>query len=884
MKTLNIKELSTLETRQALEKAQEIANQKRHDCIYSEDLLLAMALTKDSGAAKNLGRLRITGKLLQDKINQAITSDISENIDVDDYDLGYASVRKFREDIKGSLLYFHHEKSSGVVTDICSLPLSEFSLTALKYAQEMYDQTPDHEGIDTVWLLESLGQQSKANSFYLLLFILSDLDKLSEISTKAVSKAIETWSHYGRYIDGVSRNEVAEKKAMSNKLYSRIKNPDVSLIKDLAKDLVAEAKAGKIADVIGREKEIRHAQTVLSRKKKPNAILLGKAGVGKTAIVEGLANLIAENKAGVLNGKEIRNLDITRLQENLDVLRKVLNDLSKEKNTIVFIDEIHLLANPKSPVSEIMKPFLARGDISIIGASTKTEWYGTTKNNPALRRRFEEIIVAEPSIKDTTTIVKGSIIPYENHFCLNYDEEVLDKVAGLAKQYFPTRPLPDSALTLIDNTGAVVANRTNKIYQLNQAYQKQMDELKAKLSAAKKLRYNEAEVAKIRLEMQAAETKDKVRSNDKTKHEYEVKVTLKDLLETISEETGKHLTTTDLIESKSGKQRIANLKNTLKSKVIGQDEAISKINRAVLRSKAGLSDPNKPLSVLAFFGPTGVGKTEVAKVIAEEAFDGHLIRYDMSEFNEGSSSSKLLGSAPGFIGYDETESIVDKITEQPNSVVLFDEIEKADPKVFDLFLQLFDEGKLTASNGAVGDFSQALIILTSNLGSKNQVTQINIAATLQSEESLNEDRKHTTMAAVKKAFRPELLNRIDEKVVFNTLTCEDLYQITGLKLAKQLALVEEQGIKVTYDQSVIEFITDKYYDASNGARPINRGITREIMDLLAEAMMTEEISAGDKIKLQVCGSQIQFEILNPEHKYDALEELFEADLAQLEGY
>ena len=853
---MTYKEQATLELIKVMAKAATNAKQAGRSVVESQDVVAAMLVTPDTGAGRLLSRQNVSKRNFTKELTNARVVPAGMGIvSYDQPELNYRTSREFYRELLATTANLHREQGA-VEVDLCPLPVTEPVQRALEYASEVFVQRSEREGIDTSWVLDGLTQEVESNAFVLLVRLLAKEDRLNEVTEQALGKQLIVYRTLNFvYVDGLRRHEEGQKAAKAKQLTQRLQNPDHSFVNELTTDLVAAAKAGQLSPMIGREAEMEQLCLILNRKNKRNPLLSGPAGVGKTALVEGLALKIAAQTAGALNNKRLLTLDITKLHP-IDLARRVIIELAQEQNVIIFIDEIHLLAC-QGRVAELMKPLLARGDLSIIGASTPQEWRLATQDNPALQRRFETVTIDEPSIEETTAIVKRAIAPYENFFAANYTDEVLAQAAPLAKQAFPTRMLPDIAFTMLDNAGALVASRVGTAQTAADQAQRLLDQLKQEITEAKQVRYNEQTTAQLRQRFMRLTKEVKAQQNQTTRQKYERQITLADLQAVIKQANGQ----LPLSKAEKTQQlaKLAQLKSTLQTKILEQTEAIEVVSKAVLRAKAGLSMPNKPLAVLGFFGPTGVGKTEVAKVIAQEAFDGHLIRYDMSEFKGSGSSNKLLRADPGYIGYGRTKTIVQKIQETPNAVLLFDEIEKADPEVYDLFLQLFDEGKLTDSQGEVGDFSRALIILTSNLGAKRAVEQVDLAAAFRAPGSEKNEATSETLKAVSQFFRPELLNRLSKQLVFKQLSFDDLKQITMLKLDQLVALTREQGLKIEYGEDVVELIATKYNEPEKGARPLERGIEVEVKDPLAEALATGQVKQGDQIILKVLGGQVVVE-------------------------
>lgn len=848
----------TLENIKTFKKAGEIAKEKGHASIMTEDYMVAGMTITDTGLGRRLSRSGVIRSDVEKEIEQG--SPFEDEISYNHPELRYTEANKYRNQIKEAPVLIEEEAASDLILEGLSLPLSENLKEALDYGNEIFEQEQRGEGIDTLFVLLGISKNVSSNAYRILFKLFVKTERISSIDENELFNQMHLYNFNSLYIDGIKRRNDAQKRAKSKSLRGEngiLNNPYASVIDSVATDLVEQGRNGRLSPVIGRDAEIKSLAVVLCRNNKNNAVLLGKAGVGKTAIVEGLALKIAKKQAGPLNGFKIKAMSYSDfcggLGVDLDMLDRVIQEMEQEPNNILFIDELHMLCSMRG-FTERVKPALARGTFRIIGASTGAEWNESVNKNPALRRRFEEIQVSEPTIEQTTKIIKKSKASYENHFQMNYTDEVLNNVAALAKKYYPKKTLPDSAFTLLDNTGAFLAIDSRKFREGLDDFQKEQDDLDKRLKEASKKRYNEAEMERLLNEKK--ELAAKKTAGQKQSKRYRRKIRLNDVFDTIERETG---TKAGLDAIVPNSVRLKRLPETLRKNVIGQEKAVETMSKAVIRAKYGLRNKNRPLGTYAFFGPTGVGKTEMAKVLADEAFNGNLIRIDMSEYSDKAAVSRLLGSAPGYIGFGETETLVDKIESQPESVVLFDEIEKAHPRVFDVFLQLFDEGRLTNGEGKTGDFTKSLIIMTSNLGFERKEPVMGF------DTGDDDDRMAESISeSVAGFFRPEFLNRIDEKIIFSSLKHDDVLKITNLQLEKEIDLIADTGIKARFAPEVAELIAGKYYDATNGARPIKRGLTIEVEDVLSQALVDEKVKIGDEVEFKVSGNSIWVEPLHQE--------------------
>lgn len=643
-------------------------------------------------------------------------------------------------------------------------------------------------------------------------------------------------------------------------------------ISEYGRDLTAMARRGRIDPIIGREKETERVIQILSRRTKNNPCLIGEPGVGKTAVIEGLAQKIAsEETPRMLRGKMIITLDIPSMiagakyrGEFEERLKNVMREASQNPDIILFIDELHTIigagaAEGAVDAANIIKPALARGEMQIIGATTIAEYRRHIEKDAALERRFQAVSVDEPSHGDAMKILYGLREKYEAHHNLKISDEAIAAAVKLSERYITDRYLPDKAIDLIDEAasrlriGAYTA--PPKIKELEIKLKKLTDEKERAITSQ-----NFEKAAKIRDEEQKASSKYEAakKSWEKRIFENRLVVTEEDIAVIVTQWTG--IPVNKLMESEGDK--LLHLADRLKEQVIGQDKAAESIAAAIRRGRTGVSDPHRPIGSFIFLGPTGVGKTELTKALALSLFGSRdaVIRIDMSEYMEKHSVSKLIGSPPGYIGYDEGGQLTERIRRKPYSVILFDEIEKADPEVFNILLQILDDGILTDAHGREADFRNSVIIMTSNAGASYSTDnkQIGFSALdnlerdrIRAEEKMNE--------ALKRTFRPEFLNRVDEIIMFNKLNRDDIERIAEIMLSEFSLRVSDLGIELTIDRSAISLIAEKGYDESNGARPLRRAITKLAEDRFSEDMLGGRFSRGDKIKMLGEGEKIIFE-------------------------
>ncbi|RMD76699.1 ATP-dependent Clp protease ATP-binding subunit [Candidatus Dojkabacteria bacterium] len=655
---------------------------------------------------------------------------------------------------------------------------------------------------------------------------------------------------------------------------------DTPTLDQYTRDLTQLAKEDKIDPVIGREAEITRVIEILSRRKKNNPVLIGEPGVGKTAIAEGLAlRIVSGNIPEILKGKRVKSLDLAALvagskfrgefEERAKNLIKELESVGR--NVILFIDELHTIIGSGAQAGEldfsnILKPALARGELQIIGATTLDEYQKYIEKDAALERRFQPVIVNEPTVEATIKILKGLKPRYESHHKLIITEESLEAAAFLSYRYIKNRFLPDKAIDLIDEACSRVRLRFTSEPEELRSIKQEIKKLEAEReSLTRSGQHKESAEVKVQIEQLKEKMKPLEDDWNRQKGTGTPEVKKKDVLEVISSITG--IPVTEL--NQADRKKLENLEELLSSRVIGQPDAVRIVADSIRRSRVGLKDPNRPIATFMFLGPTGVGKTELAKAIAQVVFgnEDEIVRIDMSEYMEKHSISRLIGAPPGYIGYDESGQLTEAIRRKPYSVVLLDEIEKAHPDVFNLFLQVFDEGKLTDGKGRVVDFKNTIIIATSNIGSdlihtvgSFQNYAENIKKTMQEEDSNSlikfknpiesipkiEDLKGQIIEILKKFFKPEFLNRLDDIIIFSPLRREDVELIAKNLLNRTADRMKEQRIEITFDESAIKEIAEIGYDPSFGARPLKRAIQREIENLLADALIKGFLSAGDK--------------------------------------
>ena len=641
---------------------------------------------------------------------------------------------------------------------------------------------------------------------------------------------------------------------------SKSKTP---VLDNFGRDLTRFAEDDKLDPIVGREKEIERVSQILSRRKKNNPLLIGEPGVGKSAIAEGLALRIIQRKVSrVLFNKRIISLDLASLVAGTkyrgqfeERMKAVMNELEKSPDIILFIDEIHTIvgaggASGSLDASNMFKPALARGEVQCIGATTLDEYRQFIEKDGALERRFQKVLVEPTTIDETLQILDNIKEKYEDHHNVKYSENALKSCVYLTERYISDRHLPDKAIDALDEVGSRVHITNINVPESIITIEKKIEDIKElKNKVVRSQQYEEA--ARLRdserkLNEELDTAKNKWEEDSKT-HRQEV--TEEDVAEVVAMMTG--IPVQKVAEKESGK--LMKMAESMNGTVIGQNEAITKIVKAIQRNRAGLKDPNKPVGSFIFLGPTGVGKTQLCKVLSKFLFDSEeaLIRIDMSEYMEKFAVSRLIGAPPGYVGYEEGGQLTEKVRRKPYSIILLDEIEKAHPDVFNLLLQVLDDGKMTDSLGRTIDFKNTIIIMTSNIGARQLQdfgTGVGFGTKTRNDND-QDNMKGVIQNALKKTFAPEFLNRIDDVVIFNSLTRKDILKIIDIELEKLFKRINSLGYKVELTKVAKEYIAEKGFDEKYGARPLNRAIQKYIEDPLAEEIIKKKVKEGDLIKL-----------------------------------
>lgn len=639
-----------------------------------------------------------------------------------------------------------------------------------------------------------------------------------------------------------------------------------SALEEYGRNLNQMAKEGKIDPVIGRSKEIERVIQILIRRTKNNPVLIGEPGVGKTAIAEGLAQRIVSGEVPeLLKDKEIINVDMGGLVAGSkyrgdfeERVKNIIEEVKSRKNVILFIDELHTIvgagaAEGSLDAANILKPELARGELQVIGATTLDEYRKYIEKDAALERRFQPVTVDEPTVDDAIDILRGIKDKYEAFHKVEIEDAAITSAVKLSDRYINDRQLPDKAIDLVDEACSRVRLRHNVAPDAIQKMEAELESLTGEMEAAIQEQAFEkaAEVRdkKKSLQEQLASARDAWDKQNKTSHQV---VTAEDIAEVVSNWSG--VPVTKLTEEDS--ERLLHLESILHERVVGQDEAVTAVSKAVRRAHSGLKDAKRPIGSFLFLGPTGVGKTELAKALAEALFDDEnaMVRIDMSEYMEKFAVSRLVGAPPGYVGYDEGGQLTEAVRRKPYSVILLDEIEKAHPDVFNILLQVLDDGRLTDSQGRVVDFKNTVIIMTSNLGSQAIMNSKTLGFTSESEDQEKTDyeaMKSRVMDNLKKAFRPEFLNRIDDIVVFHPLTADELKEIVGIMMKDLKKRLADRELSISMSDEALEEIAKVGYDPEFGARPLRRAIQNQIEDPLADDLLAGKFNAGDTIHVTV---------------------------------
>ena len=677
-------------------------------------------------------------------------------------------------------------------------------------------------------------------------------DKEGVLRMTDLRKNLEHKASWGKEdikaIRHLNKNTAAAKQTMANMMGMP---PSTSGgLEDYTRDLTEMARAGLLEPVVGRDEEISRMLQILSRKTKNNPVLVGDAGVGKTALVRGLAQRVAAGQVpNELAKMRVLELDLmnvvagTRFRGDFEErMNNIINDIEADGYVILFIDELHTIMGSGSGIdstldaANILKPALARGTLRTVGATTQEEYQKYIEKDAALSRRFAKVTIEEPTVADSIAILQGLKKSYEEHHKVVITDSAIETAVKYAHRYLTSKHLPDSAIDLLDEAAAMVQSKGPQ------------NHVKAELSAA-----DEA--------LMAGDWKKVGTLLEKESQPivYKLKVKDEDILATLSGLSGipvQKLTQTDA-------KKYLHLEKELHKRVIGQNEAISAISRAIRRNQSGIRTSTRPIGSFMFLGPTGVGKTELAKALAEVLFDDEsaLIRFDMSEYMEKFAASRLNGAPPGYVGYEEGGELTEKVRNRPYSVLLFDEVEKAHPDIFNVLLQVLDDGVLTDSKGRKVDFSNTIIIMTSNLGATSLRDDKTVGFGARDDRFDHENMEKRMMEELKKSYRPEFINRIDEKVVFHSLTSEDMQEVVKIMVKPLIVSLAEKGIELKFQPSALKLLAKKGYDPEMGARPLRRTLQTQVEDHLSELLLAGELKTGQSLKVGVKAGQLKFEVL-----------------------
>ena len=810
----------TQRAKTAIDLGVESAKSFGHKIVGTEHLLLGLLKEKDGIAAKVLNKLGVTEDILESKIVE-----IEGKNDIGTSDVTLSPRSKQILELSGA--FANKLKTNYIGTEHILLALAQ-------------------EG-------EGLGMR-----------ILASLN----IDSRDIAESIIEMM-------GIDNYSIEPQK--SNKSVATSENSTSSKLLDkYGRNLTECAKQDKIDPVIGRKKEIERIIQILSRRTKNNPVLIGDPGVGKTAIAEGLAIDIAEGRVpDTLKDKILYTLDMGSLLagakyrgEFEERIKQVIDEVIKKGNIILFIDEMHTIIGAGATgegsidASNILKPCLARGEIQVIGATTIDEYRKHVEKDSGLERRFQSVLIEEPTKEDTIEILKGLRDKYEAHHKVKITDESIKAAVDLSVRYITDRFLPDKAIDLIDEAASKVRLKEN-------TPTKDIKDLEEKINNIKKEKeesvrgQNFEKAAKLRDEQRKAQEElDSVRNSWNKSYKHANVVDEETIAEVVGSWTG--IPVSRMMEEET--ERLLKLEDILHERVIGQDQAIKSICTAIRRARAGLKDPNRPIGSFLFLGPTGVGKTELSKALAEAEFgdENQIVRIDMSEYMEKHSVSRLIGSPPGYVGYDEGGQLTEKVRRHPYSVVLFDEIEKAHPDVFNILLQILDDGRLTDSKGRTVDFKNTILIMTSNVGAKTIKKQKTLGFGTPDKDKKERDEydkmKENIMSELKKQFRPEFLNRIDDIIVFHSLTKEDISSIVVLMCKELINRLKDLDINLEMDEDAIDLIAKSGFDLEYGARPLKRSIQKELENELSELILQGTIKSGDIVEATVKEGKMTFEV------------------------
>lgn len=820
-----MEELFTERAQAVLEIAQEEAKRLKHQSVSSEHVLLALVVEQNGIAGKVLREMDLNETEIYEEIEHLI---------------GYGGIRSYP---KGVFLPY-----SPRMKQVFALASSEVKKTG-------------SQKVGTEHILMSLLKDESIMATRIMINLGISLSKARQVLKHKMGLAGDSGGK------GMNRRRNIQDKRQTPQ--------GTPTLDSLARDLTKLAKENKLDPVVGRSREVKRLIQILSRRTKNNPVLVGEPGVGKTAIAEGLAQKIILGEVPEdMQEKRLMMLDMGSLVAGTkyrgdfeDRMKKVIDEIYNDGQVILFIDELHTLigaggAEGAIDASNILKPALARGELQTIGATTLDEYQKYIEKDSALERRFARIQVDEPTPEEAEEILQGLRSRYEEHHGVEITDEAVRAAVNLSVHYITSRQLPDKAIDLIDESAAKVRLDQTDHLTKSTVIKLEIDELvQEKEAAIQKQDFENA--AQLRRQEKALRKKLQKVSAIEAKQEqgYADRVTEEDVATVVSEWTGVPLQQLEKKES----ERLLELEGLLHERVVGQDEAVKAVSRAIRRARSGLKDPDRPIGSFMFLGPTGVGKTELAKALSEVMFGSEdaLIRVDMSEFMEKYSTSRLIGSPPGYVGYDEGGQLTEKIRQKPYSVILLDEVEKAHPDVFNLLLQVLDDGHLTDSKGRKVDFRNTIMIMTSNIGATQIREEKNVGFNVQDVTKDHKAMQKRILEELKKAFRPEFLNRIDETVVFHSLSKDEIHTIVQIMSKAIIKRLKEQDIQVKITPSAIDVIGKAGFDPEYGARPIRRALQKEIEDRLSEALLGGEIRLGDHVTVGASKGKITLNVRGP---------------------
>lgn len=819
---INMDNQYTPSAKNVLVVAQEQAKYFKHQAVGTEHLLLALAIEKEGIASKVLQEFDVSDDDIKSQIEQFT---------------GYGTLSR-------------NAKSA-------YLPYSPKASDMMRLAHENAKQL----------------HQDQTGTEHLLLALLSDETIFS--SRILANLNISPAEMRRATLRKLGVKDVAKKR--DPRRNRRGQQPEIEgtpTLDTLARDLTQLARDDKMDPVVGREAEVKRVIQILSRRTKNNPVLIGEPGVGKTAIAEGLAQrIVTGDVPSDMTQKRLMMLDMGSLVagtkyrgEFEDRLKKVIEEIQRDGQVILFIDELHTLigaggAEGAIDASNILKPALARGELQTIGATTLDEYQKYIEADAALERRFAQVSVEEPTQSDAIEILKGLKPRYEQHHQVSIPDETIVEAVKLSVRYVTDRFLPDKAIDIMDEAAAKVridrvghqtpvAKQQEKLLVLRQAKDEAIEQLNFELAAE----YRKKE---MRQKRQIDKLLDEQNDNQ-ANEQYDLTLSVHDIAQVVSEQTGVPLTQME----KSEQERLVNLEKVLHNRVIGQNEAVSAIARSIRRARSGLKDPQRPIGTFLFLGPTGTGKTELAKALAEAVFgsEDNMIRVDMSEYREAYSASRLVGSAPGYVGYEEGGQLTEKVRRHPYSVVLLDEAEKAHPDIYNLMLQVFDDGYMTDAKGRKVDFRNTIIIMTSNLGATRLRDEKSVGFGAIDKSANYDAMRDTIMKTVKETFRPEFVNRLDEMVVFRSLNKDELHQIVKLMAKSVLQRISEQGFNIKMTPAAMDVVAKAGFDPEFGARPIRRALQSKVEDALSEELLLGKITINDQVTVGAKNGEIKISV------------------------